>query len=327
MTAPASPTASPLAALLAEGALAPRQAYKALSLWPLVRPEDAPAPRGPGFVLLADAVAAGDALVDEVSEHGSVPHVRVANHGTEAVLVMFGEALRGAKQNRVANASFLVAPGSVVDIDVSCVEQGRWQRRAGARFAADAHVVSSALRHKMERKVRESRARGAGYDADQAEVWREVEERILYSRAESHTGAYDDYVATRHHDVETVCGAFAAVPGQVGFVAALGDAVVGAELMGRPAPFAHAFIGLLRGYAIDAVDAAFLAQREGAPARGPRFDAPEPFLAALAAAPAEARPSLGLGEDLRLAAPGLVGCALVAGGGLVHATAFAEGSA
>jgi hypothetical protein len=324
MTAPASPTASPVAAFLAEVALAPRQAYKSLSLWPLVRREDAPAPRGPGFVLLADAIAAGDALVDEVSEHGSVPHVRVENRGAQAVLVLFGEVLRGAKQNRIANASFLVPPGSVVGIDVSCVERGRWGRRAGARFAADAHVVSSALRHKVERRVREARARGAGYHADQAEVWHEVEERIAFARVASPTGAYDDYARSRGTAVETVCGAFAAVPGQVGFVAALGDAVVGAELMGRPEPFAKAFMGLLHGYAIDAVDAAFLAQREGTPARGSRFDAPESLLAALAAAPAEARPSLGIGEDLRLAAPGLVGCALVADGGVAHATAFAD---
>jgi hypothetical protein len=322
-----NPSTSPLADFLAGVALAPRQAYKSLSLWPLVRRPDAPAPRGPDYVLLADAIAMGVAEVDEVSEAGSVPHARVANRGGRAVLVLFGEALRGAKQNRIANASFLVPARGEVQIDVSCVEEGRWGRQRGARFAADTEVVSSALRHRLTRQVHAARNAGDGYRSDQAEVWREVRERVAFARAESPTLAYDDYAATRRREVEEVCGAFAAVPGQVGFVAALGDGVVGVEAIGRPEPFAAAFVGLLRGYAIDAVDAGFLAQREGARPRGPvRFDAPEAFLAALAAAPASARPSLGLGEDLRLEAHGLAGCALVCEGDVVHATAFAEES-
>jgi hypothetical protein len=80
------------------------------------------------------------------------------------------------------------------------------------------------------------------------------------------------------------------------------------------------FDRLLRAYAIDGVDAAFLKRRRGRSLR-PRFDAPEAFVDALAAAPAMASASLGLGVDLRLAGAGVSGCAL-AHEGLVHLTAF-----
>ena len=110
-------------------------------------------------------------------------------------------------------------------------------------------------------------------------------------------------------------------------MAAIGDEIVGLEAIGRAEVFARAFDGLLRSYLVDAVDAAHVRERERSPAV--RFDAPEAFLAALAAAPATERPSLGLGGDLRLQGGGVAGCALVHGpagpAAVVHLTAFARG--
>jgi hypothetical protein len=313
---------NPIADLLAEVQLGPRQAAKALSLWPLRLRDGAEPPPSPEYVSLASALAKGLVLVDEVSEGGSVPHVRVANRGETAVLFLFGEEIRGAKQNRIANASFLVAPGSSAVLDVSCVEAGRWHRSPGAGFAAGEEIVSNSLRRKMARKVSLSLSRGAGFFADQAQVWDEIGERIRFAKASSPTDAYADYRASRSSDVEEIGKAFRPVERQVGFVAALGDEVVGLEAIGSPPVFAECFRALVRGYAIDAVDAALVRARDGAPGGGrPRFDAPEPFLTAVSRARLLVGASLGLGEDLRLDDPDVDGCALACGG-LVHATAF-----
>jgi hypothetical protein len=315
---------NPIAELLAATQLGPRQASKSLSLWPLLLREEAEPPRCPEYVSLGTALAKGLVVVDEVSEGGSVPHVRVSNRGEAAVLLLFGEEIRGAKQNRVANASFLVGPGSSVVLDVSCVEAGRWHRSPGAHFAAGEAIVSNSLRRKMAHKVAMARSLGEGFRADQGEVWDEIAERIQYARASSRTSAYADYRASRAGDLEAIGRSFRPVPRQVGFVAALGDEVVGLEMLGSPAVFAESFRALLHGYAIDAVDAAFVRARDGAPAgTRPRFDAPEPFLAAVARARLDARRSLGLGEDLRLEHAEVGGCALACGG-LVHATAFPQ---
>ena len=315
---------NPIAELLAATQLGPRQAVKSLALWPLVLRDGAVPPRCPDYVSLASALAREMVVVDEVSEGGSVPHVRVGNRGAAAVLFLFGEEIRGAKQNRVANASFLVAPGTNVVLDVSCVEAGRWHRSPGARFAAGESIVSSSLRRKMAGKVARARSLGEGFVADQGEVWDEIAERIEHARAASSTGAYADYRASRAVDLEELAKGFRPAPRQVGFVASLGDEVVGMEAIGSPAVFAECFRALLQGYAIDAVDAAFVRARDGAPAGArPRFDAPEPFLAAVARARVRAGRSLGLGDDLRLEDDAVAGCALACGG-LVHATAFPQ---
>jgi hypothetical protein len=312
-----------LSAFLQQLALAPRQTHKALTLWPLVVPPDSRAPLGPPYVALADAIESGALRVDEVDAGGRVPHVRVHNQGDVAVLVLFGEELRGAKQDRVANASFLVPAQSELVIDVSCVEQGRWSRRRGAGFAAGLGVVSHAIRRRMAARVAAARALGERFHADQAEVWGDVRERLEWAGATSSTGAYADYLSTRESDLGEITKVFHPVERQAGFVAALGDEVVGLEAVGRPEVFARVFPRLLRSYAIDAADAAQVRAGRGQAAQGgaPVFDAPEDFLGALAAAPATSGASLGLGRDLRIHAERVEGCALEAEA-IVHLTAF-----
>jgi ARG and Rhodanese-Phosphatase-superfamily-associated Protein domain len=317
-----------VADLLGRIALAPRQAAKQLTLWPLVETRPAAPPLAPAYVTLAEAVEAGTVRVGEIGERGSVPKVLVANSGDVAVLVLFGEELRGAKQNRIANASFLVGAHSEVVIDVSCVEQGRWGHRESLHFCAPSSVASHLLRKKMALHVAASRHLGHGFDANQAAVWDDVAFRLGRSGTQSPTSSYRDYLASRSTDVADLRGAFHPVPGQLGFVAAIGEAVSGLEVIGRPEAFARAFGGLLEGYLIDAIDHTLVRERElgdlgdeGAAAAA--FDAPEGFLAALGEAGATTSPSLGLGVDLRLESEPVAGCAL-AEGEVVHLTAFAK---
>jgi hypothetical protein len=312
----------PIAELLSRTQLGPRQAGKSLSLWPLCLREDAGPAAGPAYVSLGNALDAGRLRVDEVHEQGEVPHVRVANEGELAVLVLFGEELRGAKQNRIANASFLVPARSEVVLDVSCVEAGRWQRGSGERFRAADEVISHSLRKKIAGQVALERQRGAGFSSDQGEVWHEIGERLRRSETVSRTDSYADYRAGREKDLSSLLRSFRALPRQVGFVAAIGDAVSGVEAIGRPEVFGADFQALLRAYAIDAVDASIVRELEkSSDVAAARFEDPALFLEALAAADAIRTPSLGLGDDLRLRGDSVGGCALVQGE-VVHLTGF-----
>src|SRR5262245_47382836 len=222
----------PIADFLARVSLGHRQAQKQLSLWPILLREGEVPGGDPPYVALGAALAAGSLRVDEVNEGGSVPHVRVTNSGEVAVLVLFGEEIRGAKQNRVANASFLIPSHSDVVIDVSCVEAGRWHRRPGERFRAADEVISSSLPRKMAQQVADSRSRGQRFAADQGKVWNEIGERLERSGTSSPTNAYADYRDSRSRDLEEILRAFHPAPEQVGFVAATGDEVAGVEAIG-----------------------------------------------------------------------------------------------
>ena len=94
-----------------------------LTLIPLVGGRAAPP-----YLTAAEALAAGTLSIGEVGG-GSVPQLVLKNAGTLPVLLLDGEHLEGAMQNRVLNATVLAAPEHETVIPVSCVEQGRWGYR------------------------------------------------------------------------------------------------------------------------------------------------------------------------------------------------------
>jgi hypothetical protein len=95
---------------------------------------------------------------------------------------------------------------------------------------------------------------------------------------------------------------------QLGFVAALGDAVVGLEVVGRADVFAHAQPALLAPYARAAAAPALLQGFETTPP-----ESPEALIEAAMAADCIEEPAFGLGEALRLHGRGVVGRGLAHG--------------
>ncbi len=75
---------------------------------------------------LEDALAERTMEVTELSAQGHVPELRVKNSGNTPVLILDGEELVGAKQNRIVNVTILLPPLSEIVSPVSCVEAGRW---------------------------------------------------------------------------------------------------------------------------------------------------------------------------------------------------------
>ena len=97
--------------------------YHNLTLFPLLWPH----PADPPYLLLQQAIEAGEAVVEEISEAGNVPNLLLHNKSHRPVLISEGDILMGAKQNRVVNVTVLVAARTKFTLPVSCVEQGRWR--------------------------------------------------------------------------------------------------------------------------------------------------------------------------------------------------------
>lgn len=105
-----------IASFLETGKLARKQSYKNLTLFPLLAPEAA----APDYLTLEQALVQNLVQVLELDQLGSVPELRILNKGKNKVLIVEGEELVGAKQNRIVNATFLVAAGPETVIPVSC---------------------------------------------------------------------------------------------------------------------------------------------------------------------------------------------------------------
>ena len=75
--------------------------FRNLTLFPLVRRNTSVRPLD--YLLLEDGITQGKVRVTEVHTGGSVPEPRLENNSNLPVLLVDGEELVGAKQNRVLN--------------------------------------------------------------------------------------------------------------------------------------------------------------------------------------------------------------------------------
>jgi len=80
------------------------------------------------------------------------PELKVVNKSDQKILLVDGEELVGAKQNRVLNATILIAPKSETTIPVLCVEQGGWSYRS-ERFGSHSRSMSANLRNRKSETV------------------------------------------------------------------------------------------------------------------------------------------------------------------------------
>ena len=78
------------------------------------------------YLTLDEALSGNLIDIVEKDEAGTVPELKVVNRSDRMVLILDGEELVGAKQNRIVNTTILIAGNTTTVIPVSCVEQGRW---------------------------------------------------------------------------------------------------------------------------------------------------------------------------------------------------------
>jgi hypothetical protein len=296
---------APISALLEALEVGKPLSHGALTVIPLLAPREAE----PDWLTLAEAGAA--VTITEVSSGGEVPMLSLVNDADRPVLLLDGEELIGAKQNRILNTTVLVAAHAALRIPVSCVEHGRWSYR-GKRFdSSDASLFASAHAKKATRVSTSLRQTGL-HLSDQGEIWRDVAGKVSEHRVQSATGAMRDFYDRYAGDLAEARRALAPKPGQIGALVAVACKWIGLDLLPSPGLFERAWPRLFAGYAAEAVG-----REEHAAAPDPRA-----ILKGLAQTPTEDAPAVGLGHEHRLAGNAMVGAALVVEEKVAHLMVF-----
>ncbi len=274
------------------------------------------------YLTLDEALAQKCSVITEVSEGGRVPELKFVNSGDKPVLLLDGEELIGAKQNRILNLSILVPAGKTLIVPVSCVEAGRW-RHSTSQFSSAPRLHYAEGRAMKTAQVSASMRSTGQRRSNQGEVWRHISEKFEKFGSSSQTSAMSDIYEQQANRLEGYVVPFSAMEGQTGALFAIDGRVVGLELFDSPETLRKLFTKLLRSYGLDALD------RPGStsPSQAGRCSATEAeaFLKKVSDAKAEEFPAVGDGTDLRLAGSNLTGAALAAEGRIIHLTAFATG--
>ena len=81
-----------------------KQSFKNLAVYPLLSTYDVPL----DYLILDEAISGNVLDVVEVDKEGSVLDLKVKNNSARMILILDGEELVGAKQNRIVNTTILV---------------------------------------------------------------------------------------------------------------------------------------------------------------------------------------------------------------------------
>jgi hypothetical protein len=228
------------------------------------------------YVSLAEAQAAG-VTIRELEAEALVNDLVVVNPTPTRVLLFEGEEVLGAQQNRIFDATVLVAAQTELEVPVSCVEAGRWDEdRHGDAFAPAPQVAYPTLR------------RG---NADQSTVWSEIAAKSRRLAGESPTGAMHDLFESRRAALDALADAIERQDGQIGALVALGGRCLVLDMVSRPDVWAGLHRRLVQGYALDALEATPAGVPESAHA----------FLDAALKAPVSERPGVGAGVQVDVA--------------------------
>jgi len=270
------------------------------------------------YILSAEAIEAGTLTITEVSEDGSVPELLAVNEGAQLVLLLDGEELVGAKQNRIMNTSVLLRRGSRTRIPVSCVEQGRWHHTT--RNFASGGCSPSFLRQRKSRNVSRQLRETGQARSDQGQVWESVEESMASLCATSPTMAMSDAVRQRREAFEPYVNALGYPRGARGVIAAVNGRFAAADIFDRPETLECIWPRLITGYAMDAV--ACKSPDPGAASRSLTARGAMALLEHVGEIGCDVCPSVGMGKDWRFEAKDVVGQSLVVGRACVHLSAF-----
>jgi hypothetical protein len=233
------------------------------------------------------------------------------------VLLVDGEELVGAKQNRVLNLTILAPAKHTTVIPVSCVEAGRSRMESTDLKVAD-HVMYSLGRGEQMTQVTASMRSNGTRKSDQGAVWRNIAAKATRLMASSPTGAMSAIYERHANAVEEFARAFTWQEGQCGVAFAISGRILGLEIFDHPEVMHRFFQKLVRSYALDALDAALAGNQPAS------VEAVCALVSQIGVARSFAEQALGIGKDVRFNGAEISGAALWAQGRYVHICAFAS---
>jgi hypothetical protein len=254
-------------------------------------------------------------LITEVNKGGSVPELKATNTSERFILMLDGEQLIGAKQNRILNTPILLKGKSAVVIPVSCTEQGRWTYTANG-FSDGGTMMSNSMRADNYQSVSKSLKEGRKHQSDQSRIWSIVEAIQQKTGVRSSTSALQDVYTSKQEDFDQFIRAFPSVPQQQGMMVFINGEVAGFDLISRASAYKTLHPKLILSYAMDAL------LQPTAAKWTPSMDDAKAFVEEIKTCRESRFPSVDQGYDYRFEGDRIAGSALVFEKNVVHIAFF-----
>ena len=211
-----------------------------------------PNTRPPDLMPLDVGLSMGLVEITEVDENRSVGQLNVINNAVTPLLLMDGEEIKGAKQNRIINATMIIPAKSQQIIDVSCSESGRWNYNSQT-FKHSYHMASSKVRRSKQESVNNSLRTSNQRISNQSQVWDDIESTQASLNIESSTHAQQDTFISLEKDIDNYLKHFPLQQKQNASIIIINNQVIGMELLYNADKYSQYHQRYMESYIIDAI--------------------------------------------------------------------------
>jgi len=203
------------------------------------------------YISLGNAISKELLEIREIDQAADVNNLIVLNKSDKYVFIMDGDILEGAKQNRVVNTSVLLSPNKKTILPVSCIEQGRW-RFVSDKFKQSDYVAPSKMRSSKAANVKKSLESFSGFDANQTEIWENVNDYQKDFSYYSETSNFTDVYMHKSDEVKSLIEKFRVHKKANGIAVFLRKNLLSIDVFNRTEIYAEYFTKILKGVAFEA---------------------------------------------------------------------------
>jgi hypothetical protein len=196
-------------------------------------------PNGSDFISLDQAIKQKYVEVGEVSEEGDISKVKLNNKSDQFIFLPQGEMITGAKQDRVIIISTIVVPNTTEILNVSCVEQGRWE------FESQDFKASDYSHPKLRKTI------SKGSEDIQQNVWNEVNAYLTDFDGESDSSSLPKGMKTVNQQIKGKEKKIKLPKTTCGIIVLSGEELLGMDMFDSAETFSLYRSKLLQSYLIE----------------------------------------------------------------------------
>ena len=285
--------------------------YKNMVLFPIFSKSEF----NTNYFTLGEALLQELLEISEVNSSGSVPELKVINLADVPVLILDGEELKGAKQNRIINTTVLIKEKSVTIIPVSCTEQGRWSYKSNF-FKESGNIFSPKMRGAKAENISYSLKETGHFMSNQGEVWNNIRNISNLLKVKSETEAMSDVYNEKRKSIYEYTESFDLETEQIGLCVFISGKLIGIDIIPDNKIYSKFHRKLVSSYALDAIVEESLS--DNILSRSIVHD----FFNEIENSREDKFKSIGYGWDHRLKSNSLVGSALIHNDKIIHLACF-----
>ena len=182
-------------------------------------------------------------VIVQECEHSTVNTIIVANKSVVPLLLVDGEEIVGGDQNRIIDATILIAPESKMKVPVNCTEHGRWAFKHNFKQSENIANIQTRVA-----KIHAHRNHGSAQQA----VWDSINELEMSRDFSSPTQAMSESYENAKADLGEFLNAFEVVDGQSGVAVLVDGEMKGFEIFLNSEIYKEYHEKILKSYLINA---------------------------------------------------------------------------